>query len=197
MTETETGAGEAADGSQGRDEGRAESRDESRATSRATSRDESRDERADRQWAELVQEIRVAQTGVQILFGFLLTVVFTTHFQALGQTDKNIYISTVILGSLATGALIGPVSFHRIVSGRRIKPQAVSWASRLTFLGLVLLLATLSAALLLVMRVATHDAYAPWLVAGVVAWYLLCWFVLPFWARWKHTTEDTDRPDTD
>ncbi|MFI0976723.1 DUF6328 family protein [Streptomyces sp. NPDC021093] len=170
MAETDTGAG----------------------ADRPRGRAESEDERADRQWAELVQEIRVAQTGVQILFGFLLTVVFTAHFQDLGQTDKNIYLATVVLGSLATGALIGPVSFHRIVSGRRIKPQAVAWASRLTFLGLVLLLATLSAALLLVMRVATHNAFAPWLVAGVVAWYLLCWFVLPFWARWKHTAEDTD-----
>ncbi|WP_438817550.1 DUF6328 family protein [Streptomyces finlayi] len=150
-------------------------------------RSESEAERADRQWSELVQEIRVAQTGVQILFGFLLTVVFTPHFQELAQTDKTIYILTVVLGSTATGALIGPVSFHRIVSGRRIKHKAVIWASRLTFLGLVLLLATLCSALLLVMRVATHNAFAPWLVAGVFAWYLLCWFVLPFWARWKHT----------
>ncbi|MFJ2739791.1 DUF6328 family protein [Streptomyces sp. NPDC087440] len=154
---------------------------------RPRGRSESEDERADRQWAELVQEIRVTQTGVQILFGFLLTVVFTPHFQDLAQTDKTIYIVTVVLGSTATGALIGPVSFHRIVSGRRIKHKAVIWASRLTFLGLVLLLATLCSALLLVMRVATHNAFAPWLVAGVFGWYLLCWFVLPFWARWKHT----------
>jgi hypothetical protein len=152
-------------------------------------RSESEEERADRQWGELVQEIRVAQTGVQILFGFLLTVVFQPSFQHLAQTDRTIYLITVVLGSTATGALIGPVSFHRIVSGRRIKPQAVAWASRLTFLGLLLLLATLSCALLLVMRVATHNAFAPWLVAGVVSWYLLCWYVLPLWARRKHTTD--------
>ncbi|MFJ6694811.1 DUF6328 family protein [Streptomyces sp. NPDC091272] len=172
MAESETGAGGAA--------------------TRPKGRRESEDERADRQWGELVQEIRVAQTGVQILFGFLLTVVFSEHFQDLEPIDKNIYIVTVVLGSLATGALIGPVSFHRIVSGRRIKRRAVTWASRLTFLGLILLLLTLSCALLLVMRVATHDAYAPWLVAGVVAWYLLCWFVLPFWARQKYTEQEQD-----
>ncbi|MEY2228385.1 MULTISPECIES: DUF6328 family protein [Streptomyces] len=150
-------------------------------------RSESVEERADRQWQELIQEIRVAQTGVQILFGFLLTVAFTPHFQGLPQTDKVIYIVTVMLGALATGALIGPVSFHRIVSGRQIKPEAVAWASRLTFTGLILLLATCTSALLLVLRVATHNAVVPWLVAGVLAWYLLCWFVLPLWARVRYT----------
>ncbi|MGW6983811.1 DUF6328 family protein [Streptomyces sp. NPDC054932] len=153
-------------------------------------RSESVEERADRQWQELIQEIRVAQTGVQILFGFLLTVAFTPHFQGLPQIDKTIYIITVVLGALATGALIGPVSFHRIVSGRQIKPEAVAWASRLTFAGLILLLATCTSALLLVLRVATHNALVPWLVAGVLAWYLLCWFVLPLWARVRYTAAD-------
>ncbi|MER6388797.1 DUF6328 family protein [Streptomyces sp. NPDC059382] len=153
-------------------------------------RGESPEERADRQWQELVQEIRVAQTGVQILFGFLLTVVFTPLFHGLPSTDKTIYIITVVLGSLATGALIAPVAFHRIVSGRRIKPQAVAWASRLTFVGLVLLLATLVTALLLVLRVATHNMLAPWIVAGVFLWFLVCWFLLPLWARFRYTSED-------
>ncbi|MFI5669816.1 DUF6328 family protein [Streptomyces sp. NPDC051704] len=153
-------------------------------------RDETAEERADRQWQELIQEIRVAQTGVQILFGFLLTVAFTPVFHGLSQTDKTIYIVTVVLGALATGALIGPVAFHRIVSGRRIKPEAVAWAARLTFTGLILLLATCTAALLLVLRVATHNALVPWLVGGVLAWYLLCWFALPLWARIRYTAEN-------
>ncbi len=150
-------------------------------------RNETPEERADRQWQELVQEIRVAQTGVQILFGFLLTVAFTPTFPRLPQTDRTVYLITVVLGSLATGALIGPVAFHRIVAGRRIKPQAVVWASRLTFAGIVLLLATLVAALLLILRVSGSDALAPWLVTGVLAWYLLCWFALPLWVRSRHT----------
>ncbi|MEW2401199.1 DUF6328 family protein [Streptomyces sp. NPDC046862] len=155
---------------------------------RGRGRDETEEERADRKWVELIQEVRVAQTGVQILFGILLTVVFTPRYPQLSQTDRNIYITTVVLGAAATGALIGPVSFHRLVSGRRIKPETVTWASRLTVTGLLLLLATMTAALLLILRVATHDDYVPWLVAGVVAWYLLCWFVLPLWARLRHTS---------
>jgi uncharacterized membrane protein (DUF106 family) len=156
------------------------------AETTGTGRNETEEERADRKWAELIQEVRVAQTGVQILFGFLLTVVFTPRYVDLASTDKTIYIVTVVLGAAATGALIGPVSLHRIVSGHRVKPQAVEWASRLTFVGLVLLLATMTAALLLILRVATHDGYVPWLVAGVVVWYLLCWFVVPMLTR-RHT----------
>jgi hypothetical protein len=152
-------------------------------------RNETEEERADRKWGELIQEVRVAQTGVQILFGFLLTVVFTPKYADLASTDKAIYIVTVVLGASATGALIGPVSLHRLVSGRRVKPQAVEWASRLTFIGLVLLLSTMTCALLLILRVATHDGYVPFLVAGVVAWYLLCWFVVPLLIRRRHTTE--------
>ncbi|MDO0917632.1 DUF6328 family protein [Streptomyces sp. DT2A-34] len=154
---------------------------------RRTGRDETEDERADRMWGELIQEVRVAQMGVQILFGFLLTVVFTPKYDTLDNTDQTIYIVTVVLGAAATGALIGPVSLHRLVSGRRIKPKAVEWASRLTFVGLILLLATTACSLLLILRVATHDGYVPFLVSGVVVWYLACWFVLPLWTRHRYT----------
>ncbi|QES04541.1 hypothetical protein DEJ44_02260 [Streptomyces venezuelae] len=159
------------------------------AAGRRRGREETADERADRQWQDLLQETRVAQTGVQILLGFLLTVVFTPRFESLGSADKGIYILTVVLGSLATGALIGPVSFHRLVAGRRIKPHAVTWASRLILVGIVLLLATLTSALFLILRVATDDGLVPWIVGAVLAWYLLCWFALPLWARRRHTAE--------
>ncbi|NEA66974.1 DUF6328 family protein [Streptomyces sp. SID12488] len=152
-------------------------------------RDETKEERADRKWGELIQEVRVAQTGVQILFGFLLTVVFTPRYAQMDATEHTIYIITVVLGATTTGALISPVALHRIVSGRQVKPEAVRWASRLTFIGLVLLLATMTSALLLVLRVATHDAYVPWLVGGIFAWYLACWFVLPLWTRYRYTTD--------
>ncbi|MET9438375.1 DUF6328 family protein [Streptomyces sp. NPDC006551] len=158
-------------------------------------RHETPEERADRRWGELIQEIRVAQTGVQILFGFLLTVVFTARFPELTVADRTIYIVTVSLGAAATGALIGPVSFHRLVAGRRIKPQAVAWASRLTFIGLVLLLATLASALLLILRVATDDDYVPWLVGALVAWYLLCWYLLPLWVRHRYTNSSRGSGD--
>jgi len=156
---------------------------------RGRGREETEEERADRRWGELIQEVRVAQTGVQILFGFLLTVVFTPRYEQLGATEHTIYIVTVVLGAAATGALIGPVALHRIVSGRQVKPEAVRWASRLTFAGLVLLFATMISALLLVLRVATHDGYVPWLVAGIAAWYVACWLVVPMWTRHRYTED--------
>ncbi|PZT70230.1 hypothetical protein DN402_32040 [Streptomyces sp. SW4] len=158
-------------------------------TSRRRGRNETEEERADRMWTELIQEVRVAQMGVQILFAFLLTVVFQPKYEDLSDTDQTIYLVTVVLGACATGALIAPVSLHRLVSGRRIKPQAVRWASRLTLLGLALLLATTTSSLLLILRVATHDSFVPWIVAGVVAWYLLCWLAIPVWTRYRHTAD--------
>lgn len=159
-------------------------------------RDETREERADRKWGELIQEVRVAQTGVQILFGFLLTVVFQAKYHQLSHIDHFIYIVTVVLGACATGALIGPVSLHRLVSGRRVKPQAVKLAGALTFVGLVLLLATMACSLLLILRVATHDGYVPWLVGAVVCWYLVCWYGLPMWTRLRYTDpEDAETED--
>ncbi|MEU1817688.1 DUF6328 family protein [Streptomyces roseifaciens] len=153
-------------------------------------RHETPEERADRRWAELLQEVRVTQTGVQILFGFLLTVVFTPRFADLGSTDRTIYVITVLLGAATTGALVGPVSLHRIVSGRRIKPQTVTWAARLTMTGIVLLLCTVTSAMTLILRIALHNSAVPWLVAAVVAWLVLCWFGLPGWVLRRYRAKE-------
>ncbi|MFI8992549.1 DUF6328 family protein [Streptomyces sp. NPDC053542] len=150
----------------------------------ARGRHETPEERADRRWAELLQELRVAQTGVQILFGFLLTVVFQPGFARLDDVGRDVYVVTVVLGAATTGSLIGPVSLHRLVTGHRLKPQTVTWASRLTMLGLVLLLCTMVSAMLLILRVALHGSSgALWLVAGMLVWFVLCWFVVPVCAR--------------
>lgn len=146
-------------------------------------RHETTEERADRRWGELLQELRVAQTGVQILFAFLLTVAFQPRFTELSAIDRDIYTVTVLLAAATTGALIGPVSFHRLLTGRRLKTQTVIWASRLTVLGLFLLLCTMALALLLILRVVVANTTAMWLVVAMVAWFVLCWFVLPVWAR--------------
>ncbi len=164
---------------------------------RKRGREETEEERADRRWGELLQELRVAQTGVQILFGFLLTVVFQPRFTGLSQTDQDIYLATVMLGAATTGALIGPVSFHRLVTGQRLKPQTVVWASRLTLVGLGLLLCTMASALLLILRVALHNTLAIWLVAAMVLWFVICWFVLPAWTRARYANEAEPEPEPD
>lgn len=153
-------------------------------------RHETPDERADRRWGDLLQELRVAQTGVQILFGFLLTVVFQQRFTQLSDTDRHIYIVTVFLGAATTGALVGPVAMHRLLTGRRLKSQTVTAASRLTVLGLMLLLCTMTSSMLLVLRMAMRDSGAAWLVAVIVVWFVLCWFVLPLWTRRRSASGD-------
>lgn len=124
----------------------------------------------------------MAQTGVQILFGFLLAVVFQPRFAEISDTDRTIYVITVLLGSATAAALIGPVSYHRLLTGRRLKPQTVTWASRMTVLGLGLLFCTMCSTLLLILRVALHNAVALWLVGGMALWFLICWLVFPAWA---------------
>ncbi|MCQ1579613.1 DUF6328 family protein [Streptomyces parvus] len=162
-------------------------------------REETEEERADRQWSELLQELRVAQTGVQILFGFMLAVVFQERFADLVEVDRNIYVVTVMLGAATAATLIGPVSYHRLLTGRRMKPQTVIWASRMTVLGLVLLFCTMCSTLLLILRVALHNQLALWLVGAMALWFLLCWFGFPLWAVAKGRSgprvDDTDDGD--
>ncbi|QNE79551.1 hypothetical protein F0344_33490 [Streptomyces finlayi] len=156
-------------------------------------REETEEERADRRWNDLLQELRVVQTGVQILFGFLLAVVFQPRFTTLSDIDRGIYVVTVLLGSATVAALIGPVSYHRLLTGRRVKPQTVTWASRVTVVGLVLLFFTMCSALLLIMRVAMHNSLALWLVGAMALWFLACWFIVPLRARAR--SSDPGSPD--
>ncbi|CAM5709865.1 hypothetical protein SCALM49S_05535 [Streptomyces californicus] len=162
--------------------GRAEKKESVDVGDHGRGREETQEERADRQWTELLQELRVAQTGVQILFGFLLAVVFQSRFEDLAHVDRDIYVVTVMLGAATAATLIGPVSYHRLLTGRRMKPQTVIWASRMTVLGLVLLFCTMCSTLLLIMRVALHNQVALWLVGVMALWFLACWFLFPLWA---------------
>ncbi|MEU8511023.1 DUF6328 family protein [Kitasatospora sp. NPDC048722] len=146
----------------------------------APGRNETPEERADRLWNEMLQEVRVCQTGAQILFGFLIGVAFTPRFVALPDFDKNLYVATVILGAVATGALIAPVAFHRFLTGHGMKPELIHVASRLIATGLTTLALTIAAALLLLLRTATGNPAAAWgLSTACLLWFTATWLVLP------------------
>ncbi|MFJ9350995.1 DUF6328 family protein [Streptomyces sp. NPDC101237] len=140
-------------------------------------------ERVNRRWAEILQETRVAQTGVQILFGFLLSVAFTPRFGDLGAFDTTVYVLTVILGAAATGALIAPVSLHRLLTGEQMKDDLVAVAGRLMVTGLVLLALTISGTVLLILHVVLPNQLAEILAGGVLLWFTLCWYALPLWLK--------------
>ncbi|MFI2780839.1 DUF6328 family protein [Streptomyces sp. ALB3] len=150
-------------------------------------RPETARERVNRRWNEILQETRVAQTGVQILFGFLLSVAFTPLFQDLGTFERAVYITTVVLGAMATASLIAPVSIHRFLSGQRMKDEVVEAASRLMICGMVLLALTIGCTLLLILHVVVPGPLAIILVGSVMLWFCLCWYVLPLGLRRRAT----------
>jgi len=78
-------------------------------------------ERNDRNLAELLQELRVAGLGVQMIFGFLLAIPFASRFSALGAAQRTLYVVTLVLAAVATALLVGPVAYHRLVFRRNLK----------------------------------------------------------------------------
>ncbi|MFB7909859.1 DUF6328 family protein [Kitasatospora sp. NPDC056076] len=94
--------------------------------------------------------------------------------------DKNLYVATVVLGAVATGALIAPVAFHRFLTGHGMKPELIHVAGRLIATGLTTLALTIAAALLLLLRTATGNPAAAWALSGaVLLWFTTTWLVLP------------------
>jgi hypothetical protein len=93
-------------------------------------RQESLEERADRNLGELVQELRVVGLGVQVLFGFLLSLPFTMRFTKLTDFERDLYLASLVLAALATTLLIGPVAYHRLVFRRGMKEQLVRSRTR-------------------------------------------------------------------
>src|SRR5215204_1605961 len=157
--------------------------DASRALRTAESRGETLDQVLDRNLNELLQELRVAFTGVQILFAFLLTLAFTQRFQELGGFDLAVYVTALMCTAVATMVLIAPVSFHRLVFRRRQKAALVVVADRLLLLGLALLIPAISSSVFLILNVAIGRGAA---VAGAsltAAVALLTWYALPLAIR--------------
>ena len=108
-------------------------------------RDETPGERLDRQWAELLQELRVSQTGVQVLTGFLLTLPFQPRFAELGAELRLTFLVAASLATLATAFLVAPVVVHRMVFRTHRKDVLVEVAHVLAGVGLVLLALTVVA----------------------------------------------------
>jgi Family of unknown function (DUF6328) len=136
-------------------------------------------QREDRRYAELLQEVRVAQTGVQILLAFLFSVAFTPRFSDLTTVQRDTYIATLVLGSCSAALLIAPVSNHRLMFGQRLKPELVRVANIVTGGGLILLMLTIAAALLLVVDVTAGPDAAGWITGAVLTWFVFWWYVLP------------------
>ncbi len=161
----------------------------------AEARGETPMQRADRAYGEILQEVRVAQTGVQILFAFLLALAFQARFGTITSFQRGTYVVTLMLCAAATALLIAPAAFHRVIYRRRLKQHLVRVANRLAISGLVLLLLSLVSAVLLIMDVVLGLTPAIALAASLFAWFAAWWFVAPLRSRARHVAADDGRPD--
>jgi hypothetical protein len=143
-------------------------------------------QRLDRNYAEILQEIRVAQTGVQLLLAFLLSLAFTPRFTTLTPFDKQLYVSTLLLGSASAALLMAPACYHRVVFRRRLKRHLVHAANRFAAIGLALLGLSLASAVLLILKIVVDQRLAVVLTAGVLLWFAMWWYVLPMWTALRH-----------
>jgi hypothetical protein len=143
-------------------------------------------QRVDRAYGEILQEVRVAQTGVQILFAFLLALAFTARFAAVTGFQRYLYVLTLLLCAGSAALLIAPAAYHRMIYRRRLKHHLVRAANRLALSGLMMLLLAIVSALLLILDVVLGHGPALFLGTGALAWFVAWWFVLPVWSRLRH-----------
>jgi hypothetical protein len=138
--------------------------------------DEDEHERLTRNFNELLQELRVTQTGVQILTGFLLTLPFTDRFKTLDALQKGVYLGVLVGSVVATGLIIAPVAFHRMLFRQGRRPWLVRNANRAARGGLLALAVTTSGVVWLVFDLVTNR------VAAHVALVLSAVFFAGLWA---------------
>jgi hypothetical protein len=146
-------------------------------------RDETPTERLDRNWTDLLQELRVVQTGVQLLTGFLLTLPFQARFASLDSFQANVYLVTVATAVCSTAFLIAPVSLHRLLFRRHARARMVDAAHRLALTGMALLGVSLVGVVLLifdVVRGRTAGLVAGAVIAVIVA---ILWLLMPLALR--------------
>jgi hypothetical protein len=111
---------------------------------------ESQKERVDRELIELLNELRVALPGVQVLFAFLLTIPFTARFERVTEFERNIYFVALLAAVLSSALLIAPSAYHRLLFRQPEKEQLLLQSNRLAIAGLTMLAIALLASILLV-----------------------------------------------
>jgi Family of unknown function (DUF6328) len=148
-------------------------------------REETEEERADRNLSDLLQELRVALPGVQVLFAFLLTVPFTQRFDDLSSFDQKLYYGVLITVALATVMLVAPTAGHRILFRRQQKEFIVTISNTLSLIGLLFLAIAMTGAIALISDFifgATTAVISALVMAAAFAGF---WYVGPLRRRQK------------
>jgi len=146
-------------------------------------RDETEAQRLDRNWSSLLQELRVAQTGVQLLTGFLLTLPFQQRFVMLDTTMRIVYLVTVACSIGATVLLVAPVSMHRLLFRRHRLKTLVAASHNFAIVGTLLLGAALAGVAVVIFDTVIGRAGA-WIAGGCTLVALLAfWYLMPLRGR--------------
>ncbi|MVA77514.1 sodium:proton antiporter [Auraticoccus sp. F435] len=140
---------------------------------------ETEDQRLDRNWNELLQELRVAQTGVQILLGFLLTVPFGPRFDDVTDAQRTVYLVVLCGSVLATSLLVAPAAFHRVLFRRGLRPWLVDRAHRTATAGLAVLALTLTGVVWLMFDVVLGHTPAHVAAAATLVLFTSLWVLWP------------------
>jgi hypothetical protein len=155
---------------------------------------ETEKQRWQRNFADLLQELRVAQTGVQILFAFLLTLPFSSGFPETTAFQRDVYVVALLAAAGATALIISPVAFHRALFRQGRKPELVRFAHRMATGGLAFMLIAMVSSVLLITDFILARPVA-FVLSGVTAlWFLTFWAGLPYLRR--NWAEDDDEDDT-
>jgi uncharacterized protein DUF6328 len=146
-------------------------------------REESEKERLDRNLLELLNELRVALPGVQVLFAFLLTVPFTQRFTTLTATQEDIYYATLLCTTASAALLIAPSAHHRINFRRQEKAYIVFLANKLTIAGLMFLALAMSGVVFLITDVLYGSTGTALATGSVLLLFAVLWYAIPIWRR--------------
>jgi cation transport ATPase len=142
-------------------------------------------ERLNRQMTELLNELRVAMPGVQVLFAFLLAVPFQQRFQTVNAFQRDVYLFTLLAAATATAFLVAPSAYHRIAFQEHEKERIIQMGTRQFVCGIVALAVAMTGAVLLVTDVLFQTTTTIVVVVGVAALFGWLWFGLGLWRRWQ------------
>lgn len=150
---------------------------------------ETEKERVDRELIELLNELRVALPGVQVLFAFLLTIPFSSRFSSLTDVQDAIFFGTFVVTLLASAFLMAPSAYHRLRFRQGDKERLLASANRFAIAGLVMLALALGGASLLVADLLYGETAALIAVGCTLAVLVWCWFGLPLGRRARGSAE--------
>jgi Family of unknown function (DUF6328) len=145
--------------------------------------DEDRKERVNRELIELLNELRIALPGVQVLFAFLLVLPFQQGFAEISDADRGVYIVALIASALAAALLIAPSMYHRLNFRRQIKEQMLFDSNKLAVSGILLTGIGVACSIFLIVDVVVGQTPAIVATATTIVVYSLVWLALPLARR--------------